>query len=172
MATRPGRCRHGRCSWEAVTGPSLPSTREPGREQPLLFIRHHLHVQRTQARSRLPSPFRRHLWPRHPFIKLIFKTASAALILSIAATSPRVPTIASRVTAAQALAARSRRWVFPYPGASDGEQRLRLPSLWEGFGASGSCSRVGSGTRGAQRGRGSRSRTLSWLPASTRGVNE
>lgn len=99
------------------------------------------HPSRESSRIRSPSdPY----GPGTIFSEAHFKPASAALIFSVAKTSPRVPTIASRVTAAPAPAERACRWVFPYPGASDGEQRLqlRLPSPQQGLGASGSCLRT------------------------------
>lgn len=101
---------------------------------------------RAAHQSKAPSPF-----TPPAFIKHVFKAASAELILSTATNGLCVPAIANGGTAAE----RARRWVFPFPGASTGEQRLRLLSLVGGFPAAPlalGCIGVGDGTAGAQQG--------------------
>lgn len=70
--------------------------------------------------SKAPSPF-----TPPAFIKHVSNAASAELILSPATNGLCVLAIANGGTAAE----RARRWVFPFPGASTGEQRLWLLSL-------------------------------------------
>lgn len=119
---------------------------------------------RAAHQSKAPSPF-----TPPAFIKHVSNAASAELILSPATNGLCVLAIANGGTAAE----RARRWVFPFPGASTGEQQLWLLSLVGGgfqlwlWGALGwetallGLSRVGG-----------RARTLFPLPAGTAGVNE